>query len=389
MTAARRFRRRLLVRIRRTSALPPSPHRDAQLRRESERFARSPGVKAAQLRSLKKLKLLPDAAIARRAEHLDLTTACDEPVLWWPEEKKNGGYRQICDLPVKARVGQLIARDLVLAQWSAPPHFYDCPGRGIHRYVEAVRAAVTNMGPHVLLADIIDCYPSTNIAAISRLNLIPDEIVRYSLNPANLTFHHADDQPRERSPWFPCLDRTAEWTDPRGLLQGGPASSALLVALLAGVGRLASQDCQVLGYADDFIIVAATPEAAGTAGGDLARYLTECHAGPLHPHTDLRDARDGFQHVGCIFLQSGSDVVDCEIPDGKLTALIERTHRRIRTAWSEHRLRRPLQFVKVALGPYPWAPSWQRRFVRSEVATTIRSLVSRPKQGTFNGQFPE
>jgi hypothetical protein len=124
-----------------------------------------------------------------------------------------------------------------------------------------------------------------------------------------------------------------------------------------------------LGYADDFIIIAARPDVAVNAGGGLARYLTECHAGPFHVVSDEQDARQGFHHVGCLFEDlQGNLGVECSIPDLKFDALIARMVGRIAAASADERLLGAEHFAAIALGPYGWAADWQKQQVRREAA---------------------
>ncbi|MEO8455873.1 MAG: hypothetical protein ABI454_12015 [Sphingomicrobium sp.] len=359
MNKARRFRNKLLKRIARTRALPPSPARDAQLEAERRRFMMSGGCKAVILRGLKRLKGKTDQQIFRLADRIDLSTSCDRPVRWRYKEKKSGGVRQICNPPITVRLGQLIARDLLIAQVTPDRCLYDWPGRGIHRHVADIRTALETVGLYAFTLDIRDCYEHVDIDNVYGLKLLPPELIRSSIDPRYLRFRQSHQVSESNLPYVVAHHNS---TDPRGLLQGGSASSAIVVALLGNVSASFPSSVWGGGIADDFIVVGQDHDMVDDARGKLARYLTECPLGPSEFHWASVDVRVGFQHVGCLFM-SIDEIVETLIPEGKLDALIERMTAVIRNPPPEESGRAVDHHVRKALGPYPWAVDWQREHV--------------------------
>jgi hypothetical protein len=368
MPKARRYQRKLLARIQRTASLPPSPERDTMLEVERERYVRSGGVKAARLRTMKRLRRLPDSKICRLANSMNILTPCAAPVRWHHRQKRSGGWRQICDLPTKARLGQLIARDLVVAQISPPEQLYNWPGRGIHRYVEAVRDALSDAGPFIVTMDVANCYSSVNVGAVYALNLLPDELARSCIDSRYLRYRYVSDG---QSPSHHC----STTADPCGLLQGGPASPVLVVALIGDIFAGLPADSRPRGYADEFAVFGHDQSSAESAAGELARHLAGSRMGPLHVRSVTQDLRDGCGHVGCQFLSIGGEV-ECWIPDHRLTAVIERMKERIRAASSEERARGADHFARVAMGPYRWAARWQHDHVFEEADEALEQARS-------------
>jgi hypothetical protein len=354
---ARKYQRKFLKRIAQTAALPPSTERDDLLERERRRYARSAGVKATHLRRMKRHKRKSDVTIAHMADHTNVLTPCHRPVTYWLKGKPSGGFRRICDPPTKIRLGQLIAKDLISAQVRPDPRLYDWPGRGVHRYVTDIRQALQIVGPHAFITDIRDCYEHVNLDNLYVMNLLPAELIRSFIDTRNLSFRRSHRQSDDHVGSMVPVSYSA---DPTGLMQGGPASSAIVVALLGNVSGSFPADVWGGGIADDFIVVGACPQIANGAGEDLTRYLTGCPLGPSeYKPRQIVDAHDGFHHVGCLFWQSGDTVETC-IPAEKLDALIARMAARIQNPKPEDRHRNVDHFIRKALGPYPWAPDWQR-----------------------------
>lgn len=241
--------------------------------RERLRYARSAGVKAAHLRRMKRHKLRNDVAIACMADRTNVLTPCNRRVTWWYKPKRSGGVRRICNPPTKIRLAQLISKDLIVAQHRADPCLYDWPGRGIHRYVNRIRDALETIGPHVVMTDIRDCYEHVNIDNIDGLNLLPAELIGCSIDTRNLSFRRSH---RQSHGLIASMVTDQCSAAPTGLMQGGPASSAIVAALLGNVSGSLPTHVWIGGIADDFVVVAAERAVAWEAGEDLTRYITEC-----------------------------------------------------------------------------------------------------------------
>ena len=54
------------------------------------------------------------------ADRLDLFTPFSEPVNWWHEPKRSGGYRKVCDLPRPLKATHYIIADAIRAQMVQP-----------------------------------------------------------------------------------------------------------------------------------------------------------------------------------------------------------------------------------------------------------------------------
>jgi hypothetical protein len=373
---AQRYQRKFLDRIAHTASLPPSSERDALLEREKNRYMASAGVKAARLRGMKDLRRKSDAAIAWRADRTNFETPCAQPVDWWLKEKTSGGMRRICNPPTKVRLGQLIAKDLITAQIRPDRCLYDWPGRGIHRCVADIGDALQTVGPVAFITDIRDCYERVRLDNLYSMNLVPTELIRSSIDPRHLSFRRSHRVSDDEN--YHMVTGTYS-ADPTGIMAGGPASSAIVVALIGNLSRSVPAEVWLGGYADDFGVVGAERGIVANAGEKLTRYLTGCPLGPSEckpPQTV--DARDGFHFLGCFFWQFDDRVETC-IPADRLESVIAKMIDGIENPAAADRDRDVDHHVRKALGPYPWAAAWQRDQIAeaAEAAWMRRSRQSR------------
>jgi hypothetical protein len=197
-----------------------------------------------------------------------------------------------------------MAKDLIHAFQRPDPRVFDWIGRGWLRYATALGRAIERHGPLVAVTDIKSCHESINPDALYRLHYLPAELIRWSLDYRNLSFRRVDEC---QSNGFHASDGNP--TGPRGLLQGGPASSGLLTALIGDcVTEVRQAYCQ--SYADNFALVGSAPVQMQQAVGELTRIVAGYHVGRLEFHEpQFFDARQGFEHLGFHFRLAGERVV--------------------------------------------------------------------------------
>ena len=353
LVQAERHRRKVLGRIARTAQMPRTSETAALLNRERTGYARSSAVKFATIMRLRGFRQRRDhQAVFRMARNIDVLGPCPDSVPWWPQPKRTGGNRDITRPPLHVRLGQRIARDLVVAQFTPSDTAFDWADRGAHRYVNRLVEAIRTHGPFVMLMDINSCYPSIDIDAVYRLDLIPPELVRSVIDHRHLSFHRVQNPDDEASALIVPIVCMANSTGPIGLLQGGSASSALLAALLHGATECVAPSIVIcLGYADNFTLIGHAEEAVVEAARELARYVTESHTGRLNFRQELHDAREGFEHFGYRFEQQ-EDGITVTLPDAKLYRVFVRLENLI-DAGSANGPGDLEGLVRLVLGPFP------------------------------------
>lgn len=347
---ARADRRKRLRRIRRLADQPPSDERSLLLRRECSAYARSPFVRRAILSSLPQFHRWDHERLKQLVDDLDPQTRCTAEVLYWTEAKPTAGERYLCSLPAQPHVGEMIAKDLVTAQLRPHPSVFDWLGRGRLRYANALARAIEQHGSFVVTMDIKSCHPSVDPDALYRTNLLPTELIRWSVDYRNLSFRCVDVKER-----FNDHCSVLKPTGPRGLLQGGPASSALLTALIGqSVAEVRRVHCQ--SYSDNFSIVGDAAAVVQQAAGELTRIVAEYRVGQLEFHSyEVVDARDGFQQLGFDFKLVGTRV-RISPNTGNTLKMLKRIEHAVASADDTSLARGPLAFVIEEAAAYRVMP---------------------------------
>ena len=314
--------------------LPRTPENLARLHRERLGYVNSSAVKFAIMMRLPGYWRRTDlSAIFRTAQGIDVLSACTDPVRWWQQPKATGGWRPICSPPLKIWLGQRIARDLVVAQLTPSDGVFDWPNRGPHRYVSHLAKAIRTSGPYVMCMDIQSCYPSVDIDAVYRLNLIPPELIRSAIDHREFRYHRVQSTEEGRDTVVLPIVLHEDPTDPSGLLQGGPASSSILAALLQGSTETVAPGIPCQSYSDNYSIVGSTEAVVAEAARDVARYVTGLRSGRLEFRQEVHDIRVGFDHLGFRFEESAGGVAIL-LPDRKLYRALEKLEMELEAGWA-------------------------------------------------------
>lgn len=204
------------------------------------------------------------------------------------------------------------------AQHEPASHIHDWPDRGgCPGAVAHARDAIQHHGRYVVVADIRDCYPSFNPDYLYQIDLLPPEPSRAALDSRELRYSLRGDVPYG-------YDRT-EQTRPRGLLQGGAASSSILAYALNDLPEHLPNDVVPICQSDNFIIVCRSRVECEAAAEALSRYLRGNPAGAFSPRMEMvwvRDPLDGsdpaaihwpsrFDQFGYSFAMSAQG--ECEV----------------------------------------------------------------------------
>lgn len=237
---------------------------------------RSSSAKAHALRKVTDFEVARLGEALARARSMDLLEPQQKPVRWHYEEKSYGRYRMVCDLPVRVRVGQHMAKELIRAQWSPRSHIFDWPGHGgCQGAVAAIRDAVNNHGRYVVSADIRDCYPTFNPDYLYNTNMLPPEFVCAMLDSRQFRYRVTGDIPSS-------VDHT-EQTRPRGLMQGGAASSTFIALALNDLREFLPEGVVPIIFSDNVILVCRSKVECEAAATALGRYLNDNPAGAFSP----------------------------------------------------------------------------------------------------------
>jgi hypothetical protein len=371
---ARSDRQKRLRRTRRIADQEASARRSALLDRERHEYVRSRFIRQAILSSLPQFHRWDHDRLRGLVDHSNPLVRCTADVTWQTKAKSTVGDRPICRMPAQLHLGQVMVKDLINAQLRPSARVFDWTGRGRHRYANSLAHAVEREGPFVATMDIKSCYQSVDPDALYRLsNLLPTELIRWCLDHRNLSFRLV--RVNENDGLDPNTSELKP-TGPRGLLQGGPASSALLTALIGhSVTEVRQAYCQ--SCSDNFAVVGRTPAVVQQAAGELARIVAGYHVGRLVFHDyEVIDARNGFSQLGFDFRLIGNRV-RISPNTGNIIKILKRIEERIASVDQTDLAFGPAAFVAEEAVAYGLLPAIDFSEVEEEVEQLWRDQVVR------------
>jgi hypothetical protein len=166
-------------------------------------------------------------------------------------------FRTVMDFGIERRALQYLVRRVLKARADLHPNQYGT--RGTHAAITKVAELLAHGYHWAIETDIVNCYPSFDGEAVADHLPIPKRVTHSSLLGASLTLRLSypnmfgpADPGEEYEILFPELFADAR----RGLPQGSAASPLAAEMLLAPVFENLPQGGIVLGYADNFLIMA-------------------------------------------------------------------------------------------------------------------------------------
>jgi CRISPR-associated protein Cas1 len=229
---------------------------------------------------------------ARLVAELGACCYAPQPARIWHATKPHGGSRSIeqattADAVVQQHLLRVLQPSLDRLQCDASHGFR--PGRSVETVVRRVHAALHEGFTHVLRADIATFFASIDHAVLQ-------ERLEESLPRADVATRHA-----VRALLAAPGARPGEQPTPRtrGLAEGSPLSPLLSNLYLLPLDRAMERvDCRYLRYADDFVVLARTPEARDAAHQVAASVLDGLGLRLAPDKTRLTSLQAGFTFVG-------------------------------------------------------------------------------------------
>jgi len=244
-----------------------------------KRHLQSISCKAVALRRVTHFAEADKRIALEQAGRMDLFEPHRRKIRWRYEEKGIGRHRKVCDLPQRLRVGQHMAKELIRARHTPREHIFDWPDRGgCPGAVARTRVAIDEGYRFLVVADIRDCYENFNPAYIYQTNLLPPELVRATLDSRQLRYGLMGS--------FPNGHDNTEKTCPRGLLQGGAASSCILAYALDDLPDYLTSDVVPIVQSDNMILACRSQQECEAAANALVRFLRDNPAGMFSPRVE-------------------------------------------------------------------------------------------------------
>tara|TARA_B100000378_G_scaffold276647_2_gene275063 strand:- start:3972 stop:4793 length:822 start_codon:yes stop_codon:yes gene_type:complete len=192
----------------------------------------------------------------------------------------------------------VMARELICAQHRPRPHIGDWKGRGRHRQVRDLIAAIVSPEQAVVVADIRHAFESVNAEAIYEIPYLPEQLIRGAIDHRTHRFvrrERSHEQVNRVSPDAVDMSKMV----PSGLMEGSPASNAIFAVFLDDLPDQLDATIQVFVYCDNIILLAPNMSQAQRAHNSLAVYLSGHRAGPfLMSEEKVQSVTDEFQHLG-------------------------------------------------------------------------------------------
>ena len=381
-----RFKRRMLEAISLHAAIT-TPITAGLLERERLRLLTSSKSKAATMLQLTPITSLTVPAMLSAADGMDLLSPCREVIPWHLVEKASSGLRKVVCPPLRIRVGQALALDLLRAQFTPGGHIFNWRGRGCPRHVAAIKECLETYGQYVIIADIRECHASVNVDALYNYEFLPSELIRYSLDHRQLSFGRLGAaSSNDDVGLYSVPDR--EQADPRGLLEGGAASDALLALLLNDLPDHLPRNSRAFVFSDNIVVVSTSASASTRALNALVRYLTEHPGGPFSIRSQSCHARDGFEHTGYQFQAASDGTVDIALSHSNALRSVTRLMQSFRPL-STQALSQidPRALAREILTAYPALGSSDREMLMEEASLYITGMLTDPPvQNEWNSE---
>ena len=262
-------------------------------------------------RALKSHRKVPVGQLSKIAENLDPWRGSAEAVTvhFKPKEGNEYDFRPIMDFDIENRALQYLVRAALKAQASIHPRQFSTRG-GPPAAGKAVMDALAAGYDWVAEVDIANCYSSFDGEKVPDLLPVPKEVTRNVV-----TSRHLNLTPGNFMEWFGPEDASVgpvESYGPiadalsaarRGIPQGSAASPLVTDLLLAPAIPNLSGNGTVVGYADNFLVMARERNDAVSMIEALCDALKAHPAGPLRPKLvpQPTPAGKGFEFLGYVF----------------------------------------------------------------------------------------
>lgn len=220
----------------------------------------------------------PQAAYALRDQINPWATELP-PVAWYWKAKASGGARPICKLSDALKATHIMLASQIKAHLRPGLMLYGVTGKGSAKAATALKEAQAAGYVHLAKVDVIDCFQSFNPDAVYSLKSLPKEVIKQTLDTRHLRFAYVGKAGRR-----PCCSpaHSRDYhnaSGPRGLIQGSPASSAILASLLNTIAL--SGDVKVFICFDNIAVAAKDPAGSRATVKTLADLLKGFSAGPF------------------------------------------------------------------------------------------------------------
>ncbi|WP_298910098.1 hypothetical protein [uncultured Aliiroseovarius sp.] len=296
-------------------------------------FFRNPKVKQAAILMATKGKIGRELTYTL-ARQVNPYTAKEYVVATYPMHKGGGGTRTICIPPPVLSATLKIIKSALDVEFVRYPSLYGVKDYGRDKAAEHIQRLQREGYEYLWQTDIKDCFDSFNLDALYGLPL-PNRVISNILDTRSTRFsfqafpskHEAKkgaspETPSAATP-VDCMvqghsdigsvtvDIVCNTKGPLGLMQGSPASSAVLAWHLNELLKTLPpvDDVQVIVCFDNLLIASRTEDGSRAIRNSLTDSLGRCSFGPLTLHEPTSaDADGGIEFLGYNHPSGGSTI---------------------------------------------------------------------------------
>ena len=223
-------------------------------------------------RKLKPAKRQPLEMCFHVANSLKLGEPLTEEVLVHPQKKKSGDYRAICEFGLWHRSSQ----ELVLSIIGCYLHPQPFQFKGLASAIAAAKQAFGMGFLHAARIDVKKFYESFEFEKLSPILPLSLEVVEHAVFGRYMKAKGAyvKDLYASHSSWMTLLAQSR-----RGLPQGSACSPIIGAFCVTHLKWTPTPGVMLINYADDFLLLAKTPDLLEAAKGELVKAIAELPGG--------------------------------------------------------------------------------------------------------------
>ncbi|RWG78548.1 reverse transcriptase domain-containing protein [Mesorhizobium sp.] len=207
--------------------------------------------------ALKKNRRVPNEKLLPIAQSLDAWSGTQEKVILRLKPKDNGDARKLMDYGIENRALQYLVRPLIGARSNLHPHQYGTRG-GSHAAIKRVATLLEQGYVWAIETDIKDCYPSFYGEKLSNFLPMPKKVTENVVCSASLNLtldHHSTFGPADSPEEDKILIGTLFADAQLGIPQGSATSALVLDYVLAPVFHQLPKLGEIVGYADNILVM--------------------------------------------------------------------------------------------------------------------------------------
>jgi len=241
---------------------------------------------------------------------------------WFWLPKRNGSFRMVCSLSAPLRLALAMAKEILIRTHTPGEHVGDWSGRGPHYSIRLLANDLRDASV-VVLADVVNCFPSTNPESACRFGAPVSDLVEANIHPRRVRLCG----PKRTIP--STVSDIPSRTGLPGLLRAGPAANVLWAVMIDDLPGALPGGVRANTYADNIAVACRSTQEADAVEASLIEYFADHPAGPFTLRIHRADIDCGFDHLGHnIFRYDGA--IHISPKDASLARLDARIENEIR-----------------------------------------------------------